>query len=181
MPFETIFYFLSIWCELVIFYPTGNLVYLISTKGARWVIPVTRGCLLLPDTSSYLRIVGGPCCPTFDFVYAFWIMITFYTLLTLLFCIQTKAPFIREKVSLFSSVWVGIDHIYIMQKQPKCNWFQTKFTQGNFLYVKVTQKKNAKFQQDFKLLIFRNKIPQGHLEKLWSIRAFTTTFSRHFF
>jgi hypothetical protein len=31
--------------------------------------------------------VGGPCCLTPDFVFTFWIMITFYTLLTSLFCI----------------------------------------------------------------------------------------------
>jgi hypothetical protein len=30
---------------------------------------------------------GGLCCPTLDFVIAFWIMIAFYTLLTSLFCI----------------------------------------------------------------------------------------------
>jgi hypothetical protein len=34
--------------------------------------------------------VGGPCCHTLDFVIAFWIMITFYTLLTSLFCIQLR-------------------------------------------------------------------------------------------
>jgi hypothetical protein len=31
--------------------------------------------------------VGDPCCPTFNFVIAIWIMITFYSLLTSLFCI----------------------------------------------------------------------------------------------
>jgi hypothetical protein len=31
--------------------------------------------------------VGGTCCPSLDFVIAFWIMVTFYTLLTSLFCI----------------------------------------------------------------------------------------------
>jgi hypothetical protein len=61
---------------------TGNPVYLISTKNARRVWPVNRGCLLLRGTWSYLRI-----CPTLDFVIAFWIMIAFYTLLTSLFCI----------------------------------------------------------------------------------------------
>jgi hypothetical protein len=36
--------------------------------------------------------VGGPWCPTFDFVIALWIMIAFYTLLTLLFCIWKHMP-----------------------------------------------------------------------------------------
>jgi hypothetical protein len=57
---------------------TGNSAYQISTKGTRRVWPVSRGCLLLR---------GGPCCPTLDFVIAFWITITFYTLLTSLFFI----------------------------------------------------------------------------------------------
>jgi hypothetical protein len=39
-----------------------------------------------PDPT--IAFVGGLCCPTLDFVIAFWIMIIFYTLLTLLFCIS---------------------------------------------------------------------------------------------
>jgi hypothetical protein len=35
-----------------------------------------------------LAFVGGLCCPTLDFVIAFWIMITIYTLLTSVFCIN---------------------------------------------------------------------------------------------
>jgi hypothetical protein len=54
--------------------------------GSRRVWPVSRGCLLLRDTWSYLRI--GLCCFTLDFVIAFWIMIAFYTSLTSLFCIR---------------------------------------------------------------------------------------------
>jgi hypothetical protein len=41
--------------------------------------------------------VGGPCCPTLDFVIAFWTMVTFYTLLTLLFCISFLFAFFKEK------------------------------------------------------------------------------------
>jgi hypothetical protein len=37
-----------------------------------------------------LAFVGGLCCPTLDFVIAFWITIAFYTLLTSLFCIRHK-------------------------------------------------------------------------------------------
>jgi hypothetical protein len=33
--------------------------------------------------------VGGMCCPIFDFVFSFWIMIMFYTMLPLLFCTDT--------------------------------------------------------------------------------------------
>jgi hypothetical protein len=82
MSFETILNFLSMWCELIVFYLTDNPVCLISTKGARWVWPISRRCLFLLDNSSYLRICGGPCCPTFDFVFVFWIRIAFDTLLT---------------------------------------------------------------------------------------------------
>jgi hypothetical protein len=42
-----------------------------------------------PDPT--LAFVGGPCCPTLDFVIAFWIMIAFYTLLTSLFCIERRS------------------------------------------------------------------------------------------
>jgi hypothetical protein len=36
-------------------------------------------------------LVRGLYWPTFDFVIAFWIMIAFYTLLTLLFCMQRSS------------------------------------------------------------------------------------------
>jgi hypothetical protein len=39
-----------------------------------------------PDPT--FTFVGGQCCPTLDFVVAFRIMITFYTLLSSLFCIE---------------------------------------------------------------------------------------------
>jgi hypothetical protein len=38
-----------------------------------------------PDPT--FAFVGGPCCSILDFVIAFWIMITFCSLLTALFCI----------------------------------------------------------------------------------------------
>jgi hypothetical protein len=38
-------------------------------------------------TDPTFAFVGGSCCPTLDFVIAFWITIAFYTLLTSLFCI----------------------------------------------------------------------------------------------
>jgi hypothetical protein len=41
----------------------GNPVYLISTKYARWVWPVSRGYLLFHDTSSYLCICLMPVLP----------------------------------------------------------------------------------------------------------------------
>jgi hypothetical protein len=36
-----------------------------------------------------VAFVGGPCCPTLDFVVAFWIMIAFYTLTSLFSTINT--------------------------------------------------------------------------------------------
>jgi hypothetical protein len=68
-------------------------VNLMSTKGVRRVWPVSRG-YLLRGTWSYLRICRGLCCPTLDFVFAFWIMMTFDTFLTSLLCITaTRAIF----------------------------------------------------------------------------------------
>ena len=87
-----------------------------------------KGCSLIGILFSYDRsagdahssaapdpafaFVGGPCCPTLEFVIAFWIMITFYTLLPSLFCILAlyqiterkfpKAPLYSLADSLFS-------------------------------------------------------------------------------
>jgi hypothetical protein len=36
------------------------------------------------------NLIGGLCCPTLDFVFAFWSIITFYTVLASLFCILSK-------------------------------------------------------------------------------------------
>jgi hypothetical protein len=60
-----------------------------------------------PDPT--FAFVGGLCCPTLDFVIAFWIMITFYTLLTSLICIGKTYrkyffSFIFSK-SIFNVVW----------------------------------------------------------------------------
>jgi hypothetical protein len=50
-----------------------------------------------PDPT--FAFVGNPCWPILGFVIAFWIMITFYTLLTSLFCIQTK-PYTQSEDDL---------------------------------------------------------------------------------
>jgi hypothetical protein len=47
-----------------------------------------------PDST--FTFVGGPCCPTLDFVFAFWIVIAFCTLLTSLFCIILECPQFKE-------------------------------------------------------------------------------------
>jgi hypothetical protein len=52
-----------------------------------------------PDPT--FAFVGGPCCPTLDFVIAFWIMIALYTLLTSLFCIIEIDVIFRLNVSKF--------------------------------------------------------------------------------
>jgi hypothetical protein len=64
----------------------GNPGYLISTKGGgcdRSAEDAYSSAALGP----LLAFVGGLYWPTLDFVIAFWIIITIYTLLTLLFCI----------------------------------------------------------------------------------------------
>jgi hypothetical protein len=55
--------------------------------GAGRVWPVSRGCLLLLGTWSYLRICRGSVLPYTRFCNCLLITITFYTLLTSLFCI----------------------------------------------------------------------------------------------
>jgi hypothetical protein len=49
-----------------------------------------------PDPT--FAFVGGPCCPTLDFVIAFWIMIAFYTLLTSLLCVVYVVSSINDSL-----------------------------------------------------------------------------------
>jgi hypothetical protein len=63
---------------------TGNPVYLISTKDARRVWPVSRGCLLIHSTWSYLRLIllGVHVALHSTVHFVVWIMITFNLLFT---------------------------------------------------------------------------------------------------
>jgi hypothetical protein len=70
-----------LWRRVLLVYP----VYLISTKGARWVWPVRRRCLLLLGIWSYLRNCRG------SVLLHIWIMITFDALLTSLSYILQEA------------------------------------------------------------------------------------------
>ena len=64
-------------------------IYISYLKGgSRRVWPVSRGCSLLRGTWSHLRICRRSVLPYTRIVIAFWIMITFYTLLPSLFCIS---------------------------------------------------------------------------------------------
>jgi hypothetical protein len=76
----------------------GNPVYLVSTK-------VHDGCdrlaedaysSMAPDPT--LAFVKGPFYLTLDFVFALWIMITFCTLLTLLFCVSRVLKFVTSDI-----------------------------------------------------------------------------------
>jgi hypothetical protein len=65
---------------------TGNLVYLISTKGAQRVWPASTRCLLLHGTLYYLRFFGGAGCHALEFLFTLWALIAFFTLLNLIRC-----------------------------------------------------------------------------------------------
>jgi hypothetical protein len=66
---------------------TGNPVYLIFTKGApRTCDRSVRTVYYSAARDPAFAFVGGPYCLILEFVISFWIMITFYTLLTSLFC-----------------------------------------------------------------------------------------------
>jgi hypothetical protein len=70
---------------------TDNPVYLISTKGARGCDRSTEDAYSSAAPDPTFAVFGRPCCPKLDFVFAFWTLITFYTLLTSLFDIYKKA------------------------------------------------------------------------------------------
>jgi hypothetical protein len=64
----------------------GNPVYLISTKAHGGCDRSAEDAYssMAPDPT--LAFVVGPCCLTLEYIFALWIMITFYMLLTSLFC-----------------------------------------------------------------------------------------------
>jgi hypothetical protein len=61
--------------------------------------PVSRGCLLLRGTWSYLSIFRRSVLPYTRFCNCLFIMITFYTLLTSLFCIAKELKWVNENIS----------------------------------------------------------------------------------
>jgi hypothetical protein len=65
--------------------------------GSRRVWPVSRGCLLLLGTWSYLRNCRRSVLPYTRFCNCLSITITFYTLLTSLFCISVLVTLIKER------------------------------------------------------------------------------------
>jgi hypothetical protein len=58
----------------------------------------------VPDPT--FTFVGGLCCPTLEFVIAFWIAIAFYTLLTSLFCIPNEGSSVHT-----SCPWIELLHL----------------------------------------------------------------------
>jgi hypothetical protein len=55
---------------------------------------------------------GGPCCPTLDFVIAFWIMIAIYTLLTSLLVVCFLFPNLGKGVENTQRVGNSFYHMY---------------------------------------------------------------------
>jgi hypothetical protein len=80
---------------------TGNSVYLISTKAHGGCDLSAEDAYFSMALSITFAFVGSPCCPTLDFVIALWIIITFYTLLTLLFCIVAYYMYLGCLVFMF--------------------------------------------------------------------------------
>ena len=75
-----LFHVLCLTVVSILALTTGNAVYLISTKvhgGCDWSVEDAYSSAAPDPTFAFVR---GPCCPTFHFVFAFWIMITFDTL-----------------------------------------------------------------------------------------------------
>jgi hypothetical protein len=62
------------------------------------------------------RLSEGSCCPTLDFVIAFWIITTFYTLLTSLFCITTgklRNLWPNQSIQIFSVYTIaGVTEVF---------------------------------------------------------------------
>jgi hypothetical protein len=93
---------------------TGNPVHLISTKAHGGCDRSAEDAYssMAPDPN--FAFVGGLCCLTLDFVFAIWILITFYTLLTSLFCIYTRSIVTglrRKVVECIKCSWCASDQL----------------------------------------------------------------------
>jgi hypothetical protein len=102
-----------------------NPVYLISTTGARGCDRSAEDAYSSASPDPTFAFVGGPCCPTLDFVIVFWIMITFYTLLTSLSCM---IKYLKEHVTEF--------------KYFQCWFYLHQCRELMILHFCVTQMKN---------------------------------------
>jgi hypothetical protein len=80
---------------------------------ARRVWPVSRACLLLRSTWSYLRICRGSVLPYTRFCNCLLITITFCTLLTSLFCIIRVVRDFQRKIGVILKCKYG--HMYFFQ------------------------------------------------------------------
>jgi FtsH-binding integral membrane protein len=70
---------------IVYLYIHTSILYINLKWGSRRVDRSAEDAFSSKAPDPIVAFVGVPCCPTLDFVIAFWIVITFYTLLTSLF------------------------------------------------------------------------------------------------
>jgi hypothetical protein len=106
--------------------PIQSPLYLISTKGAWRVWPVSRGCLLLHGTWSSLRICRRSLLPYTRFCNCLLITITFYTFAILYFnhrtCISAGGQPVPEDTcrSVYILTWVygRLAKRYWMARRP---------------------------------------------------------------
>ena len=108
---------------------------------------LSRGCLLLRGTWSRLRICRRSVLPYTRSCNCLWIMITFYTLLTLLFCIATESPQI--------TCW-GFGYI-----NNRCNIYVYLFTYY-FLSNKSLSKNAVPFKRASNPWLLINKQPSDN-------------------
>jgi hypothetical protein len=79
---------------------------------------------MAPDVS--FAFLGGLCCPALDFVFAFWTLITLYTLLTLQFCIDLKNKAVWFQHVLWAVQWKPTESMHFpytpqkVQRTPMC-------------------------------------------------------------
>jgi hypothetical protein len=99
-----------------------------------------------PDLT--FAFVGGRCCPTLDFVIAFWIMIKFYTLLTSLFCIYLN--FICDRSIIPVRKW-SIEDIDLDDIDPEPLMISPESSCLVYFNLKTTR-----LSKNFPLFIFMN-------------------------
>jgi hypothetical protein len=156
-------------CEVILALTTGNPVYLISTKAHGRCDRSAEDAYASAAPDPTFACVGGPCCPALDFVIAFWIMITFYTLLTSLFCIHIMYE-MSDHFLNFHVFQKGARHLYFSQESGN-----NKINQFSFYSMFVTSANKCwnKYWSNNTFIMLHTCITENNFIKLKMLNMYT--------
>jgi hypothetical protein len=123
---------------------TGNSVYLIRLRAHGGCDRSAEDAYSSVEPDPTFAFVGGPCFPTLEFVIVFWIMITFYTLLTSLFCIsKTKhtVSYMLKKTPRTPTLIIVILWKIPCVLQYSLLWFYKRYTHPSMSFIMIIGEK----------------------------------------